>query len=121
MTKIKAYELSKGFGIPSKEIVKVLHDYRVSDKNHMSALDENELDVIFEYYTQKNQVEDFSALFTKPAVKEDAKKEHKSEEKPAEDKAAERKPEEITYRLWHGGRKRAQNACCRYPCKRRRP
>ena len=96
MTKIKAYELSKGFGIPSKEIVKVLHDYKVSDKNHMSALDENELDVIFEYYTHKNQVEDFSALFTRPAVKEDAKKEQKTEEKPAEDKAAERKPEEIT-------------------------
>ena len=60
MEKIRAYELSKAFGIPSKEIVKVLHDYEVSTKNHMSALDEKELDVIFEYYTQKNQVEDFS-------------------------------------------------------------
>ncbi|MBO4940595.1 MAG: translation initiation factor IF-2 [Clostridia bacterium] len=78
MTKIKAYELSKGFGIPSKEIVKVLHDYGVSEKNHMSALDEKELDVIFEYYTQKNQVENFSALF---AVVEEPKKEEKAEEK----------------------------------------
>ena len=71
MVKVKAYELSKGFGIPSKEIVKILHDYDVSTKNHMSALDENELDVIFEYMTQKNQVEDFSVLFT---VKEEPKK-----------------------------------------------
>ncbi len=78
MTKIKAYELSKGFGIPSKEIVKVLHDYGVSEKNHMSALDEKELDVIFEYYTQKNQVEDFSALFV--AI-EEPKKEEKAEER----------------------------------------
>lgn len=54
MEKIRAYELSKAFGIPSKEIVKVLHDYEVSAKNHMSALTEYELDVIFEYYTQKN-------------------------------------------------------------------
>lgn len=60
MEKIRGYELSKAFGIPSKEIVKVLHDYNVSDKNHMSALGEYELDVIFEYYTQKNQVADFS-------------------------------------------------------------
>ena len=60
MEKIRGYELSKAFGIPSKEIVKVLHDYNVSDKNHMSALSEYELDVIFEYYTQKNQVADFS-------------------------------------------------------------
>ncbi|MDO4744227.1 MAG: translation initiation factor IF-2 [Clostridia bacterium] len=73
MTKIKAYEISKGFGIPSKEVVKVLHDYGVSDKNHMSALDENELNVIFEYYTQKNQVEDFSALFAVVEVPEEDK------------------------------------------------
>lgn len=60
MEKIRAYEISKAIGFPSKEIVKVLHDYQVSTKNHMSALSEYELDVIFEYYTQKNQVSDFS-------------------------------------------------------------
>ena len=89
MTKIKAYEISKGFGIASKDVVKVLHDYGVSEKNHMSALDENELDVIFEYYTQKNQVEDFSALFAaapQPAAeeKETEKAEVSSEKAPAE-------------------------------------
>ena len=89
MTKIKAYELSKGFGIPSKEIVKVLHDYGVSEKNHMSALDENELDVIFEYYTQKNQVEDFSALFAVPKDAEKPKKEEAKVEK------EEHKPEVV--------------------------
>ncbi len=85
MEKIRAYELSKSFGFPSKEIVKVLHDYNVSDKNHMSALTEYELDVIFEYYTQKNQVADFS-LFD----------EKKVEEKPvAEEVASEEVQEEV--------------------------
>ena len=65
MEKIRAYELSKTLGFPSKEIVKVLHDYQVSTKNHMSALSEYELDVIFEYYTQKNQVKDFS-IYNEP-------------------------------------------------------
>ena len=65
MEKIRAYELSKSLGFPSKEIVKVLHDYQVSTKNHMSALSEYELDVIFEYYTQKNQVKDFS-IYNEP-------------------------------------------------------
>lgn len=60
MGKIRAYELSKIFGFPSKNIVNVLHEYGVSTKNHMSALSEYELDVIFEYYTQKNQAKDFS-------------------------------------------------------------
>lgn len=94
MVKIKAYEISKGFGIPSKDVVKVLHDYNVSDKNHMSALDENELNVIFEYFTQKNQVEDFSALFAEVEVAAEEPKanpekaEEKTEEKPK--KAAEK-------------------------------
>ncbi len=94
MVKIKAYEISKGFGIPSKDVVKVLHDYNVSDKNHMSALDENELNVIFEYFTQKNQVEDFSALFAAvEAVAEEPKANpEKAGEKPEEKskKAAEK-------------------------------
>ncbi len=88
MTKIKAYELSKGFNIPSKEIVKVLHDYGVSEKNHMSALDEKELDVIFEYYTQKNQVEDFSALFAVVELPAEEKKKDEKAEKKAEETAS---------------------------------
>lgn len=79
MEKIRAYELSKAFGFPSKEIVKVLHDYGVSTKNHMSALSEYELDVIFEYYTQKNQVSDFSYYEEKKAPTEDIKAEAEKE------------------------------------------
>ena len=96
MTKIKAYELSKSFGIPSKEIVKVLHDYGVSEKNHMSALDERELDVIFEYYTQKNQVADFSALFAKVEKPAEEKAKAKKEDKAKTESASEnKKPETV--------------------------
>lgn len=91
MEKIRAYELSKAFGFPSKEIVKVLHDYEVSGKNHMSALTEYELDVIFEYYTQKNQVKDFS-MYDKEKVEkeEEAEKQDDTEvkEEPTEEEAA---------------------------------
>lgn len=89
MEKIRAYELSKAFGFPSKEIVKVLHDYNVSAKNHMSALTEAELDVIFEYYTQKNQVADFSMYETVKPKREEVK------ETPAEETAEVLPTEEI--------------------------
>lgn len=89
MEKIRAYELSKAFGFPSKEIVKVLHDYNVSAKNHMSALTEAELDVIFEYYTQKNQVADFSMYETAKPKREEVK------ETPAEETAEVLPTEEI--------------------------
>ena len=87
MEKIRAYELSKAFGFSSKEIMKVLHDYKVSEKNHMSALDENELNVIFEYYTQNNQVADFSMYENDGAKKE--KEAPKATEPVAEDAPAE--------------------------------
>ena len=100
MTKIKAYELSKGFvGIPGKELVKILSDYGISEKSHMSALDERELDIIFEYITQHHQVEDFSALFADVPVAEPAKEEKKAEaqKESAEEVVAEEKaaPEKI--------------------------
>ena len=101
MTKIKAYELSKGFvGIPGKELVKILSDYGISEKSHMSALDERELDIIFEYVTQKHQVEDFSALFAEVSVEEPVKEEKKADtagETVAEEIVAEEKavPEKI--------------------------
>ncbi|MBO5364783.1 MAG: translation initiation factor IF-2 [Clostridia bacterium] len=88
MEKIRGYELSKAFGIPSKEIVKVLQDYGVSTKNHMSALSEYELDVIFEYYTQKNPVADFSMYAPKPV--------EVVEEKPVRAPSEQGKPEEIS-------------------------
>ncbi|MGN0180069.1 MAG: translation initiation factor IF-2 [Monoglobaceae bacterium] len=82
--KIKGSDLSKAFGIPSKEIVKVLHDYNVSSKTYMSVLNEHELDVIFEYFTQKNQVADFS-MYDK-----------KKEEPKAEETASEETEEKNT-------------------------
>ncbi len=95
MEKIRGYELSKAFGIPSKEIVKVLQDYGVSTKNHMSALTEYELDVIFEYYTQKNQVADFSMYDPKPVEAEKETKPEKVSKKKTERGETETVEEEV--------------------------
>ncbi len=93
MTKIKAYEIAKGFGFSSKEVAGVLHEYGISEKNHMSTLDENELNVIFEYYTQKNQVEDFSALFA--VVEEVAPKKEEAKAEKAEKTEASQETVEV--------------------------
>lgn len=97
MEKIRGYELSKAFGIPSKEIVKVLHDYEVSAKNHMSALTEHELDVIFEYYTQKNQVDDFSMY--EPKQEEVQPEEEPVDEMPMEEIEVVRKTRTVDTRV----------------------
>ena len=87
--KVKVSEISKAFGnITSKEIVAVLKENGITEKN-LTTLSEKELNFVFEYYTQKNQVEDFSAMFVVPEVpvekKAKAKKEEPVEEAPVSD------------------------------------
>ncbi len=96
MAKVKAYELSKSLGIPSKELVQVLHDYKISDKSHMSTLDDKELNIIFEYVTQKNQAEDLSIIFPKKEEKAPKPKYEKKAKKRDDGEIIELEPADIS-------------------------
>ncbi|MCI8651482.1 MAG: translation initiation factor IF-2, partial [Oscillospiraceae bacterium] len=61
--KYRVHEVAKDFGLNSKEIVDILTQYATAPKNHMQALDEKELSLIFEYLTQHNQVESIESIF----------------------------------------------------------
>lgn len=63
IVKYRVHEVAKDLGVPSKEVIQILKDYLGVTRKHMTALEPNELNVIFEYYTQKNQVEDFTEYF----------------------------------------------------------
>ena len=56
MVKYRIHEVAKDFGVTSKEISQIMIDYFAPPKNHMQILEANELDVIFEYITQHNQI-----------------------------------------------------------------
>ncbi len=77
--KYRVHEVAKDFGRNSKEIVDILTQYATTPKNHMQALDEHELSLIFEYLTQHNQVESIESVFAdvyhepKPAAKPESK------------------------------------------------
>ena len=83
--KYKVKEVSADLGVTSKEVIKILKEYCGVDKKAMTALEENELDVIFDYFTQKNAVKDLSAYF---AVRDNAieKAKKEAEEKKEEEK-----------------------------------
>ncbi|MBR2500540.1 MAG: translation initiation factor IF-2 N-terminal domain-containing protein, partial [Clostridia bacterium] len=53
MSKVRVHELAKDLDINSKELIALLTEYGFSAKNHMSTLETEELDIIFEVYTQK--------------------------------------------------------------------
>ncbi len=81
MIKYRVHEVAKDFGVASKVISQILTDYIAPPKNHMQVLENNELDVIFEYMTQHNQVASLEEVFKVEPKKPAAPA--KAEEKPA--------------------------------------
>lgn len=63
MIKYRVHEVAKDLNVPSKDIITLLGQHFDTPKKHMTALTEEELNVVFEYFTQKNQVENFDAYF----------------------------------------------------------
>ncbi|WP_458863442.1 translation initiation factor IF-2 [Acidaminobacterium chupaoyuni] len=72
MIKYRVSDVAKDFGKPNKEITEILGNYLQAPKSNAQALQENELDVVFDYLTQHNQVESLDQVFA--PVAEAAKK-----------------------------------------------
>ena len=76
MIKYRVHEVAKDFGMQTKAVTQILTDYIAAPKNHMQVLETHELDVVFEYITQHNQVESLEEIFKvepKPAPKQEEK------------------------------------------------
>ena len=63
MIKYRVHEVAKDLNVPSKEVVDLLKKYFGDTKKHMTALTEEELDVVFEHYTQARSLANFDAYF----------------------------------------------------------
>ena len=83
MIKYRVHEVAKDFGVASKVISQILTDYIAPPKNHMQVLENDELDVIFEYMTQHNQVASLEDVFKVEPKPQPAPEPAKAEEKPA--------------------------------------
>ncbi len=88
INKYRVHEVAKDFGMQSKKVVDLLAKYFDDTKKHMTALEENELDIIFETFTKENEVENFDAYFATA----NEKKEEKPQPEKKETKKAEPKP-----------------------------
>ena len=96
MIKYRVSDVAKDFGVTSKVIVELLAKYVQPAKKSATALEENELDIIFEHFTQEHNTDNLDAYFAtandkkaeepKPAPAEKATEAPKAEEK-AGDKA----------------------------------
>ncbi len=62
--KYRVHEVAKDFDLGSKEVADVMTQYFPAPKNHMQALSDHELNVIFDHITQHNQVESIEVVFS---------------------------------------------------------
>ena len=85
--KYRVHEVAKDFGINSKKILEILEKYTDEPRKHMTALEDRELDLIFETITQENEVANFDAYFAAGEA------EKKAKEEPAEVKEEPKAPE----------------------------
>ena len=85
--KYRVHEVAKDFGLPTKTITEILTKYAETPKNHMQALTDQELSLIFEYLTQHNPVSSIQVIFADTYKEEPAKEPAAKKAEPA-DKAA---------------------------------
>ena len=91
--KYRVHEVAKDFGLPTKDIAEILTKFGHTPKNHMQALEDNELSLIFEHLTQHNQISSIVTIFAEGAKPEEkkeapAKKEEKAAPAPSGEKSA---------------------------------
>ena len=79
MIKYKVKEVATDLDVTTKEVIAVLKDKLSVDKKAMTTLSEDELNYIFDYFTQKHAISDLAPYF---AVRDEAiKKQQEEEEK----------------------------------------
>lgn len=85
INKVRIHGVSKDLDINSKEMIALLDKFGAKPKNHMSSLQSNELDIIFEYFTQLHCVEEFSFLEEKANQVGTTKKKEEEHKQPLEE------------------------------------
>jgi len=90
LVKYRVHEVAKDLGVPNKEIIDLLKDHFPGEKKHMTALEDKELDFIFEHYTRLRSVETFESYFLSGDNERKAREEAKEKAKKEEEKAAKK-------------------------------
>ena len=79
--KPRVSDMAKNFGVKGKEIIELMASFGVTLKSHMTTMEDNDLNILFDYYTQKfDDGSDVTAFFEE--MKAAAKAKEPKEEKP---------------------------------------
>lgn len=109
MIKYKVSEVAKDLNVPSKAVIEAIKECCGVTKKSGNVLTDQELNVVFEYFTQKNQVESFDEYYaSKDAEPEKPEKAEKSEKAEKAEKPAKNKDEKPKNNQKQGQKKNNQ-------------
>jgi len=101
LDKYRVHEVAKDQNVPSKDVLELLEGYKADpNRKHMTALSEEELNFVFETYTQNNQVESFNEYFAQAEQKRGGKK---PEQQPKQAEPQQAKPQAQQTKPQQGG------------------
>ena len=93
--KYRLKEVAADFGMQAKEVAAIMEKFFEKPKSNTQVLTDEELNVVFDYISQTNQIGSIEEVFAvQPAPKAEPKKEEPKTEKKEEAKAAAPKQEE---------------------------
>ncbi len=99
--KYRVHEFAKDLNLKSNEVMELLNRLEPKERTHMAVLTLGELDYLFNYYTKRDQVENFNAYFElanrpdpegKPKKEAAAKAEEPKKEEPKKEEAKQTGP-----------------------------
>ncbi len=95
MIKYRVREVAKDLDISNKEVIDILAAYFPEPKKYMTVLEENELDLVFETFTQQRNLESLDEYFAQreEATEKEPEPAVKEEKQPAAEKPREAAPE----------------------------
>ena len=69
LVKYRLKEVAADFGVAPKEIAQIVEKFTEKPKSNTQVLTDEELNCVFDYLTQKNQISDISVIFAAAAAK----------------------------------------------------
>ena len=72
LIKYRVHEVAKDFGVDTKDITDVMAEYFTAPKNHMQVLENDELNLIFDYMTKQHPVDNMEEVLNKQAAQRKA-------------------------------------------------
>ncbi len=95
--KYRVHEVAKDLNVPNKQVIDDLQKYTGETKKHMTALTEDELDLVFETFTQQHSSANLDEYFAQAAKRQPVVESEKPDvaiepEKPAQKRKPAEKP-----------------------------